>query len=205
MHQSIITMRHLPIVESFLLFFQTNVACFDHTFTNMEPPMRQTRTLSGSHSVVLVCRRACTKKKDDFSHQFAFDTSCRLRGRVVALFVGSMMFRCCRTTMHLLVVMLPFFHEYHGAVAIQQPAAGVAKKPSSSPSRRSFLFETTAITGWLVAPRPSWARGLVKFPCKTPLSNTYHLMRAGTSMLEEEGRLRTARWPIGLESHLWTL
>jgi hypothetical protein len=65
--------------------------------------------MSGLNCFVLVCRRACTKKKNDFSHQFAFDTSYRVRGRVVALFVGSMMFRCCRATVYLLVVMLPFF------------------------------------------------------------------------------------------------
>ena len=30
------------------------------------------------------------------------------------------------------------------------------------------------------------ARGLARFPCKEPLLNTYHFMRAGTSLLEEE-------------------
>lgn len=33
---------------------------------------------------------------------------------------------------------------------------------------------------------PASARGLVRFPCVTPLLNVYHLMRAGTSLLEEE-------------------
>lgn len=30
------------------------------------------------------------------------------------------------------------------------------------------------------------ARGLARFPCKEPLLNTYHFMRAGASLLEEE-------------------
>lgn len=53
----------------------------------------------------------------------------------------------------------------------------------SSSHRRLFLLTAplTLFSGALSAD----ARGLVKFPCEQ-LSNKYHLMRAGTSLLEEE-------------------
>jgi hypothetical protein len=35
--------------------------------------------------------------------------------------------------------------------------------------------------------QPSHARGLVQFPCKKGLANTYHFLRVGQTMLEEEG------------------
>jgi hypothetical protein len=34
---------------------------------------------------------------------------------------------------------------------------------------------------------PAFARGLVEFPCKKGLANTYHFLRVGTTLLEEEG------------------
>lgn len=37
-----------------------------------------------------------------------------------------------------------------------------------------------------ISSRPANARGLVSFPCVNPLLNVYHLMRAGTSLLEEQ-------------------
>lgn len=57
--------------------------------------------------------------------------------------------------------------------------------------RRSFLARSGALLLPAVSiptssPRSADARGLVRFPCKEPLLNTYHLMRAGTSLLEEE-------------------
>jgi broad specificity phosphatase PhoE len=59
----------------------------------------------------------------------------------------------------------------------------------SSLDRRSFLDSS-----WLAAmlltttssSSPAQARGLVQFPCREPLGNTYHFMRAGQSLLEEE-------------------
>lgn len=65
-------------------------------------------------------------------------------------------------------------------------SVGAIQQPSGH-TRRNFLVEASVIS-WSVAPGQSWGRGLVKFPCTRPLSNAYHLMRAGTSMLEEEGQ-----------------
>ena len=54
--------------------------------------------------------------------------------------------------------------------------------------RRLLLSPAAALVGSCCVPIESaLARGLVKFPCVTPLSNKYHLMRAGSSMLQEEG------------------
>ena len=68
--------------------------------------------------------------------------------------------------------------------------------------RRSFLGMAAP---WLAQlstlaadPPPATARGLVMFPCTTPLLNTYHLMRTGTSLLEEENIWSTN--PLSLTS-----
>jgi hypothetical protein len=37
------------------------------------------------------------------------------------------------------------------------------------------------------------ARGLVQFPCNNGLSNSYHFLRVGTTMLEEEGEIKKVR------------
>ena len=53
--------------------------------------------------------------------------------------------------------------------------------------RRLFLkrsLQTVPLFG--LQSGPVNARGLVRFPCKEPLLNKYHFMRAGTSLLEEE-------------------
>lgn len=60
--------------------------------------------------------------------------------------------------------------------------------PIDSTSRRGF-FQVTAgstMASLLASNAPAHARGLVGFPCTTPLLNAYHLMKAGTSLLEEE-------------------
>lgn len=56
-------------------------------------------------------------------------------------------------------------------------------------SRRSFVKNglitlSAAVTAG--SPFSASARGLVRFPCKDPLLNTYHFMRAGSSLLEIE-------------------
>lgn len=54
-------------------------------------------------------------------------------------------------------------------------------------NRRSFLggtLQTLTLLG--IQSDAANARGLVRFPCKDQLLNTYHFMRAGTSLLEEE-------------------
>ncbi|KAK1738386.1 phosphoglycerate mutase family protein [Skeletonema marinoi] len=60
-------------------------------------------------------------------------------------------------------------------------------------SRRSFVkngfitLTTAAFTGGSLFVSEAGARGLVRFPCKDqPLLNTYHFMRAGSSLLEVE-------------------
>jgi len=55
-------------------------------------------------------------------------------------------------------------------------------------SRRSFLSSSLITTSILFGSSTSFAnaRGLVRFPCKEPLLNTYHFMRCGLSELEIE-------------------
>lgn len=68
-------------------------------------------------------------------------------------------------------------------------AASTAHDESNSlNSRRNFLAQTALSISALgtVQPNIAEARGLVRFPCKEPLLNTYHFMRAGASLLEVE-------------------
>ena len=55
----------------------------------------------------------------------------------------------------------------------------------SSLARRDFLLGTLGAFSALTLSPPSHARGLVKFPVTYPLLNTYHVMRAGMTLLEE--------------------
>jgi hypothetical protein len=58
---------------------------------------------------------------------------------------------------------------------------------SDDSNRRSFLKGTVQTLASLgIQVDKAAARGLARFPCKEPLLNTYHFMRAGTSLLEEE-------------------
>jgi hypothetical protein len=53
--------------------------------------------------------------------------------------------------------------------------------------RGGFITLSTAISGSTLFVCKASARGLVRFPCKEqPLLNTYHFMRAGSSLLEVE-------------------
>lgn len=71
------------------------------------------------------------------------------------------------------------------------------RSKSVADSRRSFFnsglmsLSTTIIGGSSIFGCKAAARGLVRFPCKEPLLNTYILMRAGTSLLEAEDILST--------------
>jgi hypothetical protein len=59
--------------------------------------------------------------------------------------------------------------------------------PMDEFQRRSFLRRSLQTLTFLgVQASTANARGLARFPCKEPLLNTYHFMRAGTSLLEEE-------------------
>ena len=66
-----------------------------------------------------------------------------------------------------------------------------ARPNDEQQNRRSFLARSaalslgTSILGSTTASSAN-ARGLVRFPCKEPLSNKYHFVRAGTSLLEAE-------------------
>jgi hypothetical protein len=53
-------------------------------------------------------------------------------------------------------------------------------------SRRNFLFQTSTLFIVTSTPRAAQASGLVKFPCTKPLGNTYHFMRVGETLLEEQ-------------------
>ena len=54
-------------------------------------------------------------------------------------------------------------------------------------TRRSFLSSTLISTSLILGSSTiANARGLVRFPCKEPLLNTYHFMRCGLSELEIE-------------------
>ena len=64
--------------------------------------------------------------------------------------------------------------------------------------RRSFFHEVSrySVASSLASAilpfcAPANARGLVQFPCKSPLFNTYHMMRAGTTLLEEDDIIST--------------
>lgn len=63
----------------------------------------------------------------------------------------------------------------------------------SQQRRRLLTLWTVAAAPLFLTTKPSSAsaRGLVQFPCKKPLGNTYHLLRAGTSLLEEQGMFFT--------------
>ena len=50
--------------------------------------------------------------------------------------------------------------------------------------RRHFVASSAALLGLV---QNASARGLVQFPVDQPLLNEYHFMRAGTSLLEEQG------------------
>jgi len=54
--------------------------------------------------------------------------------------------------------------------------------------RRSFIGNGIFTASSILMSRPTEARGLVTFPCKDyAFLNTYHFLRAGESLLEEEG------------------
>jgi hypothetical protein len=59
--------------------------------------------------------------------------------------------------------------------------------------RRKFLFLTNSfILGFVASVKQVEARGLVQFPCPNGLANSYHFLRVGISLLEEEGRSQNA-------------
>jgi len=77
---------------------------------------------------------------------------------------------------------------------IQKHFAGTHEEAKSDDvscdDRRAFLHKLGCFFGAsysaLSPTSPAQARGLVSFPCVAPLLNVYHLMRAGTTLLEEQ-------------------
>ena len=57
--------------------------------------------------------------------------------------------------------------------------------------RRRFISQLSLAVSSLTYPLPANSRGLVQFPCTTPLLNTYHLMRSGNSLIEENDIIET--------------
>jgi hypothetical protein len=61
--------------------------------------------------------------------------------------------------------------------------------------RRQFLLYSTSVYTSIIVQtsniKAAHARGLVHFPCVTPLANTYNLMRVGCTLLEEDGTNKT--------------
>lgn len=70
-------------------------------------------------------------------------------------------------------------------------ASGTTVAALRQSDRRRFLSLSAASLALILlmqgGPKAASARGLVQFPCARPLANSYHLMRAGTTLLEEEG------------------
>lgn len=67
----------------------------------------------------------------------------------------------------------------------------VPKEHDQSMSRRKVFQLSTLCTASLLIKTQKADAGLVQFPCDYKLMNTYHLMRAGESMLESQDILST--------------
>lgn len=65
-----------------------------------------------------------------------------------------------------------------------ETSGDIIYQTSSETNRRSFLGAVVTGSTPLFGSRTAAARGLVRFPCKDGLLNTYTFMRAGTSLLE---------------------
>lgn len=73
----------------------------------------------------------------------------------------------------------------------RQPLGDEISQDSSIDRRNFFTKASAALSALGFGPSLTQARGLVMFPCETPLYNTYHVMRAGQTLLEEEDILTT--------------
>jgi hypothetical protein len=75
---------------------------------------------------------------------------------------------------------------------VQQLFSAVPSDAWVGDQQRRRLVSSVLLTGLAMAsPDTATARGLIQFPCTTPLANVYHFLRSGTSLLEEEGMLST--------------
>jgi len=64
-------------------------------------------------------------------------------------------------------------------------------RPSLKRSNRRDFIQSLGIASIFCSSKKALARGLVRLPCKYRLGNTYHFVRAGQSLLEEENVLST--------------
>ena len=72
---------------------------------------------------------------------------------------------------------------------LQSNADDMPDNNSNHRNRRDFLVSLTTLLSTLGShSAPASARGLVQFPCPDGLANTYHFLRVGTTLLEEEGK-----------------
>ena len=97
------------------------------------------------------------------------------------------------------------YHNYrHFAIPkdnLQDDGVDDSNSNDHAGTRRTFFQQAamttvTSILGITSAskissPQPCHASGLLRFPCVEPLHNTYHLMRAGTSIMEEQDIIST--------------
>lgn len=63
--------------------------------------------------------------------------------------------------------------------------------PTHCLNRRNLLLSSILMitsTSTLSLPKPAMARGLVHFPCVRSLANSYHFLRVGATLLEEDGK-----------------
>jgi len=84
--------------------------------------------------------------------------------------------------------------QLYGSVSDDVPNKNFIRKVKDPTTldRRSWFFQALTVCGssWVCNSLPASA-GLVFFPCVNGLKNTYHLMRAGESLLETQDILST--------------
>ena len=81
------------------------------------------------------------------------------------------------------------FHEVKTTLEASTPEEEINEQQSIS-RRKLFQYSTSLTASLLIKPQQSDA-GLVQFPCDYKLMNTYHIMRAGESILEGQDILST--------------
>ena len=77
---------------------------------------------------------------------------------------------------------------FHGSLASKRMPFALPMTPKNIDRRRFFVDSLCWAAGVaaLAPTETAQARGLVQFPCREGLGNTYHFMRAGESILESE-------------------
>lgn len=89
-----------------------------------------------------------------------------------------------------LLVVLHHHQEAKTSEQFHEDYPEMMKEQQSISRRKIFQFSTSLTASLLFKPEPSHAN-LVQFPCDYKLMNTYHIMRAGESILESEDIIST--------------